>query len=227
MAEETEVRRELAGYTFADEEQRDQAVRELDAIHYIRQNIDPDKPGMVLEIYKQILDQQLLHTPVGAVFLQELYEYLIEVPLLEEMEIPKPPVWAEADGDVPGIGGTQPPASEHGTSDTADLAAEDMAMVLDLPEGDSRAERRARLAEERELRSLQEQVKRLQERGRRMGVAIVAMVIIIVAMFAISLTSGSTTILNYENKLIDKYEEWEQELQQREAAVRERENALQ
>ena len=41
----------------------------------------------------------------------------------------------------------------------------------------------------------------------------------VIAMFIISGTGNNTTILNYENQLIDKYEAWEQELEQREAAV--------
>ena len=47
----------------------------------------------------------------------------------------------------------------------------------------------------------------------------IVLIIIVIAMFAISLTSGSTTILNYETKIINKYEEWEQELDEREAAL--------
>ena len=47
----------------------------------------------------------------------------------------------------------------------------------------------------------------------------IVLIIIVIAMFAISLTSGSTTILNYETKIINKYEEWEQELDERETAL--------
>jgi hypothetical protein len=46
------------------------------------------------------------------------------------------------------------------------------------------------------------------------------------AMFAITATSGTATVLNYEQKLIDRYEGWEQELNEREAAVKEREEEL-
>ena len=45
-------------------------------------------------------------------------------------------------------------------------------------------------------------------------------------MFAITATSGTATVLNYEQKLIDRYEGWEQELNEREAAVKEREEEL-
>ena len=45
-------------------------------------------------------------------------------------------------------------------------------------------------------------------------------------MFAITLTSNTPTILNYENKLIDRYEHWEQELNEREQELDEREQKL-
>lgn len=48
----------------------------------------------------------------------------------------------------------------------------------------------------------------------------IVLLIIVIAMFAITLTSNSTTILNYENEIINKYEHWEQELEEREAAVK-------
>ena len=54
----------------------------------------------------------------------------------------------------------------------------------------------------------------------------VILAISIIGMFIIASTSDSPTILNYENKLIDKYAEWEQELDEREAALNEREQMV-
>ncbi len=48
----------------------------------------------------------------------------------------------------------------------------------------------------------------------------------VIGMFIVSSTSNSPNILNYETKLINKYEQWEQELEQREAEVSERENQV-
>ena len=50
--------------------------------------------------------------------------------------------------------------------------------------------------------------------------------VMIVGMFAVSFTSDSTTILNYENQIINKYETWEQELDAREQELDAREQAL-
>ncbi len=54
----------------------------------------------------------------------------------------------------------------------------------------------------------------------------VVLAVSVVGMFAVASTIGSPTILNYENKLIDKYAAWEQELEEREAELNERERAL-
>lgn len=48
----------------------------------------------------------------------------------------------------------------------------------------------------------------------------------IIAMFVITATTNNATILNYENEIINKYENWEQELNEREDAVKEKEQAL-
>lgn len=48
----------------------------------------------------------------------------------------------------------------------------------------------------------------------------------IIAMFVILNSSKSPTIINYENKILDKYSTWEEKLDAREKAVREKENKL-
>lgn len=48
----------------------------------------------------------------------------------------------------------------------------------------------------------------------------------VLAMFLITATADNATILNYETKLINRYEEWEKELTEREAALSEKEEAL-
>lgn len=67
------------------------------------------------------------------------------------------------------------------------------------------------------------------EERKRLKVSVMLnliLIICIIAMFWISTTSSSPTILNYETKLIDRYASWEQELTEREQAVREKEQIL-
>ena len=48
----------------------------------------------------------------------------------------------------------------------------------------------------------------------------IALVIVVIAMAVIMATSQTPTIINYENKIQDKYAGWEEELQSREAQVK-------
>ena len=52
------------------------------------------------------------------------------------------------------------------------------------------------------------------------------LVIAIIAMLVITLSSDQPNILNYETALQNRYSTWEQELTERERAVREKEDSL-
>ena len=65
-----------------------------------------------------------------------------------------------------------------------------------------------------------------QNKLRMSVVANFALAVSILLIFLITATSGETTILNYEKKLQDKYAQWEQQLTEREKAVREEEQEL-
>lgn len=54
----------------------------------------------------------------------------------------------------------------------------------------------------------------------------VLLAILVVAMLYISTTGSNPNVLNYERSLQDKYAAWEQELMEREAAIREKEREL-
>lgn len=54
----------------------------------------------------------------------------------------------------------------------------------------------------------------------------VALVVTVVAMFIIALNASQPNILNYEKNLVNQYSSWEQELTEREQAVRDKELEL-
>lgn len=65
-----------------------------------------------------------------------------------------------------------------------------------------------------------------KQRYQVMKAICIILVVCVAAMFLISATGSNPNILNYENKLINKYEAWEQELVEREKAVEEKEQSL-
>ena len=57
-------------------------------------------------------------------------------------------------------------------------------------------------------------------------IVIIVLVIMVIAMFAINLNGTTPNVLNYERVLQNKYASWEQELREREDAIREKEREL-
>ncbi|MDO4189038.1 MAG: hypothetical protein Q4D29_08610 [Lachnospiraceae bacterium] len=54
----------------------------------------------------------------------------------------------------------------------------------------------------------------------------VVLVIMVIAMFVIALKADNPNMLNYKTAILNEYSEWEQELKDREQAVREKESEL-
>jgi hypothetical protein len=61
---------------------------------------------------------------------------------------------------------------------------------------------------------------------KQLRIVIVVMALVIAGMFALTLTSQTPTIIDYEIKLQNKYAEWDNQLTQREAQIREKEAEL-
>lgn len=61
---------------------------------------------------------------------------------------------------------------------------------------------------------------------RRMAIVIAALAFMVIAMFVLAAVNPNTKYINIENKVINKYAAWQEELEQREAAVKEKEEEL-
>lgn len=55
---------------------------------------------------------------------------------------------------------------------------------------------------------------------------IVALLVMVVAMFVIAAVNPNTGYINTENKILNKYATWQEELEEREQAVKEKEEEL-
>lgn len=69
--------------------------------------------------------------------------------------------------------------------------------------------------------------KGMRRRYRNLILVNVVLAAVIVAMFVITMQGENANIINYRNVITNEYSEWEQELTDRENAVRERERELQ
>lgn len=87
---------------------------------------------------------------------------------------------------------------------------------------------KSRLSELKDvMRRMRSDLKRLRA-GRSVAYVVIAFLIVaVIAMLVIAGVSDNPNILNYERVLQDRYAEWEMELNEREAKIREKERSLQ
>jgi hypothetical protein len=79
---------------------------------------------------------------------------------------------------------------------------------------------------ERRLAHEKAEAAKIKTNFRRLASLCIVLAVLVAAMFIIAMTSNRPNILNYERVLQDKYAAWEQELTEREQAVRAKEQEL-
>ena len=187
---------EMAGFLFRDEEEAKQAKKERDGIKFVRSQIDMKQPEKVLQTYKKLIEQGYFQTVVGYCYLKELQEYLVTLPSIASEDIPSIPV-----------------------------KSRDVEEMI-------RKERAKGREQQKQLEAKIKNIKKEQKtRGRdsKMKFSLVFNVILllcVLGMFLVSMTSEHPTIINYESRILDRYSEWDQELSEREQAVKEKEFEL-
>lgn len=194
---------EIDGFLFTDAAESAQAKKEMEGIRYLRQKLDRDNPEQVLQVYNQAVDQQLFTTPVGYYFLKELQDYLITIPFIK-------------DEDIHRI-----------------LISERMTETFEKSRAKAEKEEKKtavkKYEDEKKIREKKIQAKNTDYKARFAWALLfdLVLLLLVVGMFAVNIISdNNVNILNYENQLIDRYEEWEEELTQREEAIKLKEREL-
>lgn len=191
----------VGNYEFETKTQADTAQKELEGIRYIRSQTDMDDPDVVLQLYNSLILKEVFVTPIGFDFLRQLQEYLNTIPYIKNEDILPIPVYRPE--------------------------------LIEEEDPEEERELRAKAAKRRQKK--QRELKAQQKRKNRdyHGAYVVStffavvFAMIIIGMFAITYFSDdNVTILNYENKIIDKYEEWQKSLDEREQQLDERESEL-
>jgi len=173
MAELSE-RYNVNGFLFETEKEAEIAKRELEGIKYIQTKTDMENPEMVFQVYNNLIEQKLFETPIGYCFLNEIREYLLMIPAIENEDIKEIPVIHIKEKN------------------------------LEKPEKEK-----------------PKKVKNINYKLRCMIFMTTTLILAIsvITMMFLTSTSDNVNILNYENKIIDKYSTWEQELEARESAL--------
>lgn len=206
-------------YTFTDEETAKKARKEADTITFIRNRSDLSKPENITKIINTIVDNKMFETEVGLDFLEELKEL-------------------EKRGEV------YPKASPENTSKSADNAGENASdgeissEASDFAPADEEVIRAEVIRRTKHLKeSAEERVEKIRElyrdKARNLRITIFALIAVIIGLLVLTFFSDNSPLVNAEEKILDKYSAWEeqlnlkeQELTTWELELKERENAL-
>lgn len=191
----------VGNYEFETQAQADVAQKELEGVRYIRSQTNMDDPDVVLQLYNSLILKEVFVTPVGFDFLRQLQEYLNTIPYIKNEDILPIPVY-------------RPELVEE-----------------DDPKREKQVRDRAQKRRQKKVKELRAQKKRKNRDYH--GAYLVSMffavvfALVIAGMFAITyLSDDNVNILNYENAIIDKYEDWQKALDKREKQLDERESEL-
>lgn len=191
----------VGNYEFETQAQADVAQKELEGVRYIRSQTNMDDPDVVLQLYNSLILKEVFVTPVGFDFLRQLQEYLNTVPYIKNEDILPIPVY-------------RPELVEE-----------------DDPKREKQVRDRAQKRRQKKAKELRAQKKRKNRdyHGAYLVSTFFAVVfaLVIAGMFSITyLSDDNVNILNYENAIIDKYEDWQKALDKREKQLDERESEL-
>ncbi|MGN1157641.1 MAG: hypothetical protein ACI4TK_15800 [Agathobacter sp.] len=187
----------VSGFLFEDEEMAAQAKREEEGVRFIKEKSSLKTQESVLKLYTTLLQQKLFVTPVGLRFLMELQGALIASGMKKE--------------DIPVL----------------DVAAF-------VPDSKTEGKKSVKKSDsKRSFHPVQKINNRVEKGSGYKQAFYVALFFAIVfgisvaGMFVIAeASSDNITILNYEEKLIDKYEQWHNDLKEKEESLKKWENEL-
>ena len=210
----------IGDFSFETEEEAREAQKEVQAISYIMKEIDNEDPKAVLAAYQQMIKKDLFHTKLGLGFLEDMRKQLLALPEIDAADLPP----------VPSLS----PKPETDRILIKEEVPEPKEIVEKKeepkPAAKQRTERKTAAKQRTERKTAGEkmevELKRYKKLSRLLLIACITMLIIIIGMFAINATSQNPTILNYEEKIVDKYASWEEELDAREQELNEREQKL-
>lgn len=173
----------VGGFVFASKQEAEQAKKELDAIKFVKEKTNLNKPEVVLQVYNKMVEEKLFVTSVGNFYLYELQKYLFSVPSIDrEMITPIEIIHPTLEGNL----------KEEKPSEVKKKSEQKNKKGIDM-----------------------------EQKYKRSMILNLILAISVVGMFLITATGNHPTILNYEQELINRYATWEQELTEREAALRE------
>lgn len=219
------------GFVFTDEKTAKKACQEEESIQYVKDRLDMENPRMVLEMYHKLVAEQVFETPVGLMYLKDLQNYLLMTPELADEDITaiilpgmegarepqedaagKPEASQEETSGQPGVQKAMTPQAAARRQETLEWYAEKL----------EESRQQERLSDYRRRRA-EERAETSRKRLRLSLLFSLFLILVTIGVGAITMTDSHPNIINYENKLIEKYQNWENDLENREQVLKERE----
>lgn len=239
----------IGDFSFETEEDAREAQKEVQAISYIMKQIDNEDPKAVLAAYQQMVKKDLFHTKLGLGFLEDMRKQLLALPEIDAADLPPVPslppkpqterlLIKEEEAPAPkrpvekkeGAKPAPKPGAEEkraGGKSASRPTRQTKEEKVEKVEKASRKEKKQKeKIEDLTPEKMMVALKRYKKLSRLLLIACITMLLIIIGMFVINATSQNPTILNYEEKIVDKYASWEEELDAREQELNEREQKL-
>lgn len=214
----------IGGFIFTDEESARMAAKELKAVDYILSQLSNCEAGDVLKVYNKLLDEKTFQTKVGVGFLDQLHKNLIDSGEFDEKlvrpvySIEKPPVEVKHSPE-------EKSEAESVSTDAGDNLKKEKTSRNLIKEKTGKKPKKEKISKSKAkvADNPSAELVKLKKINTFLKAICIGLVLCIIGMFYVNSTINSPTILNYEEEIVNKYSAWEQELTEREAAVRERE----
>lgn len=189
----------VEGYRFYSKDEAEKASRELAKIKVLDEKLDTEDYEAVKAIYIKAVSQQVFETQIGFDYLRNIQRYLISKRVLTPEENPLPIYYSKM------------------------MQEEE---VLHIKEEYQAFEKELREETQNQIYREKELADKARSKCRTFVILTGLLAVMVAGMFLITLTGKNENILNYKNVIINRYAEWEQELTQREAAIRQKEAEL-
>lgn len=189
----------VEGYRFYSKDEAEMASRELAKIKVLDEKLDAENYDAVKALYLKALNQQSFATQIGFDYLRNMQRYLISKKILKPEENPLPVCYSKM------------------------MQEEE---VLHMKEEYQAFEKELREETEKQIDKEKELTDKARSKCRTFMILTGVLAVMVVGMFLISVTGKNENILNYKNVIINRYAEWEQDLTEREAVIRQKEAEL-
>ncbi len=201
MAEDKYI---INGFSFKDKSDYLEAKNEYDGVEYMKSRTNMNNPANVFSVYKSLVEKGLFNTPIGLSYLHEL-----------RMNLLKQPEYAAKVEEIP-----IPVAKRATVKGKGKLGF---------------GKKKESLSRSDVIRNMKKYDIESVYRNRFISSVIVIVLLVIIMFFVVIITKDSknTNILNYKARIDAEYEDkenslvqWQNQLQLREEALKEREKEL-